>query len=294
MLQLFAGNEVSNILKFNLSVELGKLKDFKFTGEIQICPNPFCSCRDVKFTVKNEKTSNTFITDDSPYEFYIDIFSHKYVKHDTIPEAKNKKFAQSFIKKLTKDNWLHLLDAFFDYKYYLIDHFDIENTEISINFPVYDIENEGAMFSYRDIFHFGKDLLIEHNKTKYLIDDQYCLDPKCPCTHVALSFVPHKYNKFVKQEQMALRLNYNKLTWEIINEKYDDEKVLKPLIEKTMEVIPDFINTVKKRHETMRLIYRQFKLQNFLSRNTPKKIKTGRNEPCPCGSGKKYKKCCGK
>ena len=24
-----------------------------------------------------------------------------------------------------------------------------------------------------------------------------------------------------------------------------------------------------------------------------KKIKIGRNEPCPCGSGKKYKKCCG-
>jgi uncharacterized protein YchJ len=23
------------------------------------------------------------------------------------------------------------------------------------------------------------------------------------------------------------------------------------------------------------------------------KAKTGRNEPCPCGSGKKYKKCCG-
>jgi len=27
-------------------------------------------------------------------------------------------------------------------------------------------------------------------------------------------------------------------------------------------------------------------------RSKPKKI--GRNEPCPCGSGKKYKKCCGK
>lgn len=24
----------------------------------------------------------------------------------------------------------------------------------------------------------------------------------------------------------------------------------------------------------------------------PKRIKTGRNDPCPCGSGKKYKKCC--
>ncbi len=28
--------------------------------------------------------------------------------------------------------------------------------------------------------------------------------------------------------------------------------------------------------------------------NTKKKIKIGRNDPCPCGSGKKYKKCCGK
>ena len=25
---------------------------------------------------------------------------------------------------------------------------------------------------------------------------------------------------------------------------------------------------------------------------TPKKAKVGRNDPCPCGSGKKYKKCC--
>ena len=23
------------------------------------------------------------------------------------------------------------------------------------------------------------------------------------------------------------------------------------------------------------------------------RVKVGRNEPCPCGSGKKYKKCCG-
>ena len=30
-------------------------------------------------------------------------------------------------------------------------------------------------------------------------------------------------------------------------------------------------------------------------RQTPivKKEKVGRNDPCPCGSGKKYKKCCG-
>ncbi|HWW64228.1 MAG TPA: SEC-C metal-binding domain-containing protein, partial [Sphingomonadaceae bacterium] len=27
--------------------------------------------------------------------------------------------------------------------------------------------------------------------------------------------------------------------------------------------------------------------------HTPSARKTGRNQPCPCGSGKKYKRCCG-
>jgi tetratricopeptide (TPR) repeat protein len=31
-----------------------------------------------------------------------------------------------------------------------------------------------------------------------------------------------------------------------------------------------------------------------LAREIPKKGKIGRNDPCPCGSGKKYKKCCGR
>jgi len=36
----------------------------------------------------------------------------------------------------------------------------------------------------------------------------------------------------------------------------------------------------------------QDKNRNFIPLRKPKKV--GRNEPCPCGSGMKYKKCCGK
>jgi len=37
-------------------------------------------------------------------------------------------------------------------------------------------------------------------------------------------------------------------------------------------------------------------LERLLNPPKPKiaEKKVGRNEPCPCGSGKKYKKCCGK
>jgi uncharacterized protein YecA (UPF0149 family) len=33
-------------------------------------------------------------------------------------------------------------------------------------------------------------------------------------------------------------------------------------------------------------------LQAERASRAPKMAKIGRNDPCPCGSGKKYKKCC--
>lgn len=35
------------------------------------------------------------------------------------------------------------------------------------------------------------------------------------------------------------------------------------------------------------------RLTNGLKRPSEKKLKVGRNDPCPCGSGRKFKKCCG-
>lgn len=39
---------------------------------------------------------------------------------------------------------------------------------------------------------------------------------------------------------------------------------------------------------------RELRLSAVHSYTPPKKVKIGKNEPCPCGSGKKYKKCCGR
>ena len=49
----------------------------------------------------------------------------------------------------------------------------------------------------------------------------------------------------------------------------------------------DNILSVEKRHE----LYRKCKDELIVKRDTPKVYP---NDPCPCGSGKKYKKCCGK
>lgn len=52
-------------------------------------------------------------------------------------------------------------------------------------------------------------------------------------------------------------------------------------------------NKKKKSNETLDFDYgKAMKILENLTKE--EKIKIGRNDPCPCGSGKKYKKCCGK
>ena len=68
-------------------------------------------------------------------------------------------------------------------------------------------------------------------------------------------------------------------------EYYDEHKQLRRMLLQELEA-------VEFQHECdhlngMLIIDRQVKQQPRVNKN-----KVGRNDPCPCGSGKKYKKCC--
>jgi uncharacterized protein YecA (UPF0149 family) len=49
---------------------------------------------------------------------------------------------------------------------------------------------------------------------------------------------------------------------------------------------------VKIKKEQQRMVYNRSEGGDGSKQSTPREQKVGRNEPCPCGSGKKYKKCC--
>jgi len=64
-------------------------------------------------------------------------------------------------------------------------------------------------------------------------------------------------------------------------------------LEDTHPELAEFIQGVALRARP----YGVYKIQNgrFFRENGIKSIKKiGRNKPCPCGSGKKYKRCCGR
>jgi MtfA peptidase len=49
----------------------------------------------------------------------------------------------------------------------------------------------------------------------------------------------------------------------------------------------------QKHPELYKLLLKIFKHNPSEKRNSAKRREIGRNDPCPCGSGKKFKNCCG-
>ena len=70
------------------------------------------------------------------------------------------------------------------------------------------------------------------------------------------------------------------------------------LVFEGIEQISLFMNLIAEAQNNCRLWvnkgYTPIELTSLYKQQPVKSRKTGRNEPCPCGSGKKYKKCCGK
>ena len=77
----------------------------------------------------------------------------------------------------------------------------------------------------------------------------------------------------------------------VVSLAFDKEKLYKNMVDAKAEWLYELpqweaIFTEEKRIE----LYKEQKNANTIR----KEKKVGRNDPCPCGSGKKYKKCCGK
>jgi uncharacterized protein YecA (UPF0149 family) len=86
-------------------------------------------------------------------------------------------------------------------------------------------------------------------------------------------------------------VNYEKKSWKMV----DDGSlalgldVLRSALENE---IPDLYDTLHKRHVRLKSIYTFSKMKHFDAIKPSILPKVGRNDLCPCGSGKKFKKCC--
>jgi hypothetical protein len=145
---------------------------------------------------------------------------------------------------------------------------------------------------------------------KYSLVESYCDDPECDCRRVF-------FNVFAwKAEQILAVIAYG---WEsegfyanladkhdarfirnlrgpCLHEKSRQSPLAPALLKLVVHTLEDqhYLKRIKKHYKMFRQAVEQEARRKTKKRKSRSKKKPGRNDPCPCGSGQKYKKCCGK
>lgn len=166
-----------------------------------------------------------------------------------------------------------------------------------------------------------------HGDDYYLLDDLYCPNPGCKCREVHVSFVrvgrPSAADPNPpSEERFAASLSLDG-KWRIRACLKCTEAEAKALLGEWRRKEPGHLAYFRWRYDKVKEIARRsFRRRGRLSEddvqsfgppmNLPLElpgeepddedasqspagaVRVGRNEPCPCGSGKKYKKCCGR
>jgi hypothetical protein len=102
----------------------------------------------------------------------------------------------------------------------------------------------------------------------------------------SIFFNSNKFSK-IKSEIAEELKNIGELSQYISKAKND--KKFKPL--SLIDIMIDALKKNLKQHDDEENIFEEE--ENSLALPAIQEKKVGRNDPCPCGSGKKYKKCCG-
>lgn len=207
---------------------------------------------------------------------------------------------------LTHEELFHLLDSYTDEKINFEDVFRVlfnfaSVTEDIISFPSgfadllvmepYKILQEHASRPDVPFYPFSKEQLLRASETEYL-------DNTRPRREM-VSFLTSSYElSDIEAEELVDECILQNLQGDGIGEilqflsevlEFADEKEINATMAQLMNLLNNTREWALKGHTSMEL-----RTDETSSVGPVQKAgKIGRNEPCPCGSGKKYKKCCG-
>ncbi len=152
---------------------------------------------------------------------------------------------------------------------------------------------DSKCFAYTEVFDEDNSVFM-YKGAKYIVIDHYCMNPDCICNEAVLEFINIIPERKEQKAKFAVRLKLDELKYTIEFNNTTQKEL--------DEISQYYLNTCKDRITAYRNHYRKMKelgkkiLQKhgiIESRSIDTIDKVGRNDLCPCGSGKKYKKCCG-
>lgn len=270
------------------------------------CNNPDCDCNSVHLTLAESDASGKPRTADLPLKLELDLTTWR----------PDKKSGFSLEEKRLVEEFLAVLDE--EMKHDLKSEYDRRKNRARAerHLATYVIPpetmNTNTMVAFADLCHEPNpsspgqpiSFYFQHEDTEYLVQDFYCPKPGCKCKEVKLVFLKMCTSPEETLEEIFHVCHHLDGTSEI--EVFDDVDFPLAEAQRLHDVFeqahPDLRKILKGRDREVKKIGKRSltaardaasdaaartRMRDGVGKNT------GRNDPCPCGSGKKFKHCCG-
>ena len=145
----------------------------------------------------------------------------------------------------------------------------------------------GAMLPYDNLFPADWDLLVQYDGQTYWAIDLHCLNPACSCAHIVVQF--HRIESPKAEDVGDARLD--------LRNEHQPPTASTPLAAQLFARLWERRRDelLRRREEVRHIVLGHATGSAVVGSpavKTPRRRAVGRNAPCPCGSGKKYKRCC--
>ena len=275
----------------------------RYDVKLDLCENPVCACWDLNLVCTPADEAEP--SGAPSRALCLDLGSQQVTENRSRMAPADLALARGLAATLSPGQWRELRRLFITAKRRMMESCDL--AALDVVFPL-ETELEGTMVGYTDIFHWAEYLRFEANGERWLVDDLYCVQPGCNCHDAVVLFYPvGAAEEHLETEESptapptvqpaaAVRFDLRRGTAKVEPDPPAEPSVALGLMKALEQSHPDVKNLFTERRRILRSLYSRY-LRRTESRHrptTPPRPKVGRNDPCPCGSGKKYKRCCGR
>jgi len=278
---------------------LGEAVDQRRQFALEICPSATCHCRDITLV----EVLNAADEAAEPAMYVLNFVERLVQASSTTMSRSGYPSAEAIAAAIPEHAWHELGGVFFAAKAMAFAAIDTSNE--CAEFPFDEVERRGILVPICSVIPFAPRFLPPADDSRdFGVSEQYCVRPRCDCTESIIELSvsrPLEATEAKTSPTMRLRaepyvdfyVDWQNNTWRIAGQNRQLTATEMDLRDRLVAANPNLLSELRRRHEVMRNLYRASANQlRPISAPFLAGPRISRNEPCPCGSGKKYKRCC--
>lgn len=313
-----SGNTIAQLVVDTTAHPL--LKDVSLSVQVTPCLDPFCACGDVTLTfmtdeqlermssiermehLMNEilmKGDLSAVSQVFEAGAMINVHDQEILDEETdfeLLETSLTNIEELLETCLTKKDWELLGVVNYMEKIHQADAPDLDNVNID-DFRDVFLAHQGDMIAYKDVFPASA-RSIQLDGIFYFITEAYCTKLDCGCSEIVVEF--YSPTNVENELKRTGAISYDYMSGVLGGQEGSTSHDVK-LFQELNQMYPDIDEIFEQRHANIRTLASRVygrgnvrSLPNIRGIGSSVTKKVGRNVLCPCGSGKKYKRCCGK